>query len=197
MCPKAGLLVERPESDKGHPHSIRSMEATLCGTNTSTRCASIGALHHFWTASQRNRMLAVTYGGKGQPTRCGCTQRVVDRPTPVAEPTIQPSPAGCGEVEGGQGTCHTGYARLKALGVAQEGFGSQAGIRPVPTGTKLFELSGKPCKGTLWPTRVMFLCGHDPPCPSLGFESGNIKRELRKKRFSLKPIVIPPPSPRT
>ena len=28
-----------------------------------------------------------------------------------------------------------------------------------PTGTKIFELNGKPCKGTLWPTRALLVCG--------------------------------------
>ena len=62
-----------------------------------------------------------------------------------------------------------------------------------PTGTRLFELGGKPCKGTLWPTRAIFVCGHDPLCPSLGYESGTVLRDLRKVRFTLKPVIIPPP----
>ena len=41
----------------------------------------------------------------------------------------------------------------------------QRGSLLYPKYTKLFELDGKPAKGTLWATRVMAFCGHTPKCP--------------------------------
>ena len=59
-----------------------------------------------------------------------------------------------------------------------------------PTGTKVFELKGKACKGTLWPTRAILVCGHEPKCSAGGYASTTIERDRRKVRFAPKPTFF-------
>ena len=52
-----------------------------------------------------------------------------------------------------------------------------------PKGTKFFELQERVMKGTLWATRVSFLCGHTPKCSVLKPLTVEIPRNRKKTWF--------------
>jgi len=58
-----------------------------------------------------------------------------------------------------------------------------------PRYTKLFELPHKACKGTLWPSRVVNICGHRPRCPNVLSSSLTIPRPMKRVHFDLRATV--------
>ena len=61
-----------------------------------------------------------------------------------------------------------------------------------PIGTKLFELEGKTCKGTKWPTKAIVFCGCAHKCHMLNPETKVVHRDPRKPRISSYVIYHPP-----
>ena len=61
-----------------------------------------------------------------------------------------------------------------------------------PMGTKLFELEGKTCKGTKWPTKAIVFCGCAQKCHMLNPETQVVHRDPRKPRISSYVIYHPP-----
>ena len=58
-----------------------------------------------------------------------------------------------------------------------------------PRYTKLFELNQKSCKGTLWPTRVVSVCGHSPRCPRVLSRTVTIPRNTKRVHLDLRVTV--------
>ena len=61
-----------------------------------------------------------------------------------------------------------------------------------PMGTKLFELEGKTCKGTKWPTKAIVFCVCAHKCHMLNPETQVVHRDPRKPRISSYVIYHPP-----
>ena len=64
-----------------------------------------------------------------------------------------------------------------------------------PIGTKLFELEGKTCRGTKWPTKAIVFCGCSQKCPVFCAETKVVHRDPRKPRISSYVMFYPHRTP--